>query len=77
MKKYIFKEFDDNGATIQHHESNTLSQLSKDTNITVSSLYRIKENKTQGNKKGKYSKCHIDVLHHETLDEILGEIYNE
>lgn len=63
MKKYIFDEVDANGANIRHYECGTLQELSKEANITTSTLFRIKQNRTQNKKKGKYSKCTISVCH--------------
>lgn len=61
MKKYIFEEIDDKGNKIRQIESNTLKQMSRETNITISSLHRIKSNKTQNKKKGKFIHCSIKV----------------
>lgn len=61
MKKYIFTELDANGANVKHCESETLDGLAKETGITTSTLHRIKENKTQNKKKGRYTRCSISV----------------
>ncbi len=65
MKKYLFSEVDVNGATIRHIECDTLRELSKEADITTSTLHRIKENKTQNKKKGRYTRCSINILNKE------------
>lgn len=63
-KSYLFKEYKDNNL-VKEISANTLRDLSRETNITTSSLYRIKANTTQNKKKGRYTNCTIDIVEQE------------
>lgn len=61
MKNYVFKQVNENGDVTNCVMSKTLKELSAETNITTSTLHRIKEMKTQGKAKGRFKNCYVEL----------------